>query len=130
MTASDAAKRSESIAGEYRRAGLARHDLEHVPAHGEDVELAGVVLAEAGDVLVRAQRRLVHGHRRLVVRGEALHPALAEIAEEVLSLERRQRLSPVDVPADDRAALRVAVRQRGQGQAGPIAAVPQALRPF
>src|SRR5687767_9745390 len=99
MTASDAAKRSESIAGEYRRAGLLRHDLVHASARGQDVELAGGVLAEAGDVLPGAQPRLVHRLGRFGGGGEAPHPALAEVAEEILPLQWGHGLSPVHVPA-------------------------------
>ena len=62
--------------------------------------------------------------------GEALHPALAEIAEEILALQRRQRLSAIDIPTDDRAAGLMIVRHGRQRESGRVAVAVLAIRPF
>src|SRR5207248_8308617 len=83
-------------------------DPEDAAACGDDVDLAGRVLAEAGDLAAGIELRPVSFvDCAPAVDPQALHEAGAEVAVEVMPAQRRDSVTSVDVAAGYRAGAAV-----------------------
>src|SRR4029077_7301597 len=99
-----------------------RHDPVDTALLGQDVDLSGGILPEAGNVAPRAERLPVPLVGRLPAdEAKAPDPALAVVAVEVDALERGDGRAAVHVASGDGAPLRVIIVENGQRETGPIA---------
>src|SRR5436309_39453 len=83
---------------------------------GEDIQLAGGVLAEGEDPADVAHAPLARLGDLAAVELEAAHPAVAVVGEEVVAHDRGDGAAAIDIAARDRAPLIVVVGVDGKRQ--------------